>query len=201
MIKEVFDKFKEKSSGTIKRDVLQQAYLEVVKLVKHSNDVPVLQKTAEQLMLEMDLDEDEEIDYDGFKRAVTQPLTQLEQWASMLPLAGMLASSLPISSGQGDQPLRDFSRLSENEINAAVEAFTRGLVRVLLEAKAELAQMFELADQKACEAAKDSGCSPLLKFKTFKMKTGKIPEYHMGLSSRIGKCPPSKWLFTFTFLS
>jgi hypothetical protein len=188
LFKEVFERFKEESSGTIRTDVLQQALFEF--------GVPVPKKTAEELMLAMDLDENGGLDYEEFKRAVAQPPTQLEQWASMLPLAGMLASSLPISGGQGDQPLRDFSRLGEDEIKAAVEAFRGGLTQLLLEAKTKLTHMFEVADKKASKAAQDSadGCSTVSKFKTFKMSTGTISDYHGGLSSRIGNSPPSKWL-------
>jgi hypothetical protein len=181
LFKEVFERFKEESSGTIRTDVLQQALFEF--------GVPVPKKTAEELMLAMDLDENGGLDYEEFKRAVAQPLTQLEQWASMLPLAGLLASSLPISSGQGDQPLRDLSRLSEDQIGAAVEAFRGGLTRLLLDAKTKLRQMFEVADKKAFDAAQDlaSGVSAVSKFKTFKMSTGKVADFHHGLSSRVGK--------------
>ena len=181
LYRNVFDRFKEMPSGTMKTDGLHQAL--------HLLGVPVVRKRAEDLLVAMDLDENGVLDYEEFKRAVAQPLTQLEQWASMLPLAGLLASSLPISSGQGDQPLRDLSRLSEDQIGAAVEAFRGGLTRLLLDAKTKLRQMFEVADKKAFDAAQDlaSGVSAVSKFKTFKMSTGKVADFHHGLSSRVGK--------------
>ena len=165
----------------IKTDGLQHALLEL--------GVQMEKGKADELMLMMDLDENGGLDFEEFKRAVQQPPTQLEQWASMLPLSGMLAKSLPVSGGQGDQPLRDFSRLDENEINAAVEVFSEGLRRLLMQAKDTTKQMFDTVDQKALEAAKDSadGASAVSKFKTFKMRTGKVGEYHEGLFSRIGK--------------
>ena len=161
-------------------DGLQRALLEL--------DAPMERVKVEELMVVMDLDENGGLDFEEFKRAVAQPATQLEQWASMLPLAGILARSLPVSGGQGDQPLRDFSRLREDQIDAAVQAFGVGLTRLLLEEKATLRQMFDKVDRKASEAAKDSagGVSAASKFKTFKMSTGKVAEYHEGLSSRIG---------------
>jgi hypothetical protein len=59
-----------------------------------------------------------------------------------------------------------------------------------MQAKDTLKQMFDTVDKKAAEAATDSahGVSAALKFKTFKMSTGKVEEYYEGLSSRVGKC-------------
>jgi hypothetical protein len=171
---------KSKSMAFIKTDGLQDALLEL--------GVSMERKMAEELMIRMDLDENGSLDFEEFKRAVQQPPTQLEEWAGMLPLAGMLARSLPVSGGQGDQPLRDFSRLSEDGINTAVEVFSEGLRRLLMQLKDTTKQMFDSVDIKAADAARDStyGVSVASKFKTFKMTTGKVEEYHEGLSSRIG---------------
>ena len=143
---------------------------------------------AEASLKAMDLDDNGGLDFEDFKRAVQQPPTQLEQWASMLPLAAMLARSLPVNGGQGDQPLRDFSRLGEDEINAAVEAFSAGLRTLLIKAQSASKNMFANTDKKASEAAQDSadGFSAASKFKTFKMSTGSVAEYFEGLSSRVG---------------
>ena len=164
----------------IRTDGLQSALLEL--------GVPMHRNKVEDLMVEMDLDENGGLDLEEFKRAVQQSPTQLEQWASMLPLAGLLARSLPVSSGQGDQPLRDFSRLGEDEIDAAVGVFSAGLRRLLIKAKASSLQMFDNVDKKASEAAKESAScvSAGSKFKTFKMSTGKVIQYFEGLPSRIG---------------
>ena len=207
-LKIVFDKYAESSSGTVggstvqehprtddgldpeinskfekivKTEGLQRALLEL--------GAPMAKNKADELMLMMDLDENGGLDFEEFKRGVQQPPTQLEQWASMLPLAGMLARSLPVCCGQGDQPLRNFSRLGEDGIDTAVEVFSEGLRRLLMQAKDSTKQMFDTVDDKALEAAKDSadGVSAASKFKTFKMSTGKIEEYHEGLSSRIGE--------------
>eukprot|EP00291_Cryptomonas_curvata_P027813 CAMPEP_0172212760 /NCGR_PEP_ID=MMETSP1050-20130122/37213_1 /TAXON_ID=233186 /ORGANISM="Cryptomonas curvata, Strain CCAP979/52" /LENGTH=288 /DNA_ID=CAMNT_0012893511 /DNA_START=614 /DNA_END=1477 /DNA_ORIENTATION=+ len=141
----------------------------------------------------MDLDEKGGLDYEEFKQAVAQLPTQLEKWASMLPLAGMLASSLPIRGSEGDQALRDFSRLRDEEIETAAEAFKVGLRRLLLEEKAAMRLIFDNVDSKASEAAKASakGVSAVSKFKTFKMSTGTVADYHSGLSSRIGAPNPN----------
>jgi hypothetical protein len=58
-----------------------------------------------------------------------------------------------------------------------------------MQAKDTMKQMFESVDEKTLEAAKGSadGVSAAYKFKTFKMSTCKVEEYHTGLSSRIGK--------------
>ncbi len=182
-MKGIFDEFSEISNynkALVKATGLHDA---LFKLGMH-----VSKEEVEELMMMMDLDENGGLDYEAFKRAVTQPPTQLELWASMLPLAGMLASSLPIRGNMGDQPLRDFSRLRDDEIETAVEGFTVGLRRLLHEAKLGLRQMFDIMDRRASEAAKESakGVSAVSKFKSFKMSTGKVADYHNGLSSRIG---------------
>ena len=180
----IFNEFSEFSAESteacIKADALHDAL--------HKLNVHLSKEKEEELMAMMDLDENGGLDYDEFKRAVAQPPTQLEQWASMLPLAGLLAKSLPITSGQGDQPLRDFSRLSVEEIDTTVNAFRVGLRRLLLEAKTTTKHMFANVDKKAVEAAKDSadGISAVSKFKSFKMSTGKVADYYNGLACRIG---------------
>jgi hypothetical protein len=143
---------------------------------------------VDALMLMMDLDENGDLDFEEFKRAVQQQPTELEKWASMLPLAGMLARSLPVSGGAGDQSLRDFSRLGDDEIDTAVQVFAQGLKLLLISARASSRLMFDSTDKKAFEAAKDlaDGVSAVSKFKTFKMSTGTVEHYHEGLTSRIG---------------
>ncbi len=156
------------------------------------------------LMLMTDLDENGGLNFTEFKRAVQQqPRTELEQWASLLPLAGMLARSLPVSGGPGDQPLRDFSRLADDEIETAVHVFSEGLKQLLSSARASTRQMFDSTDKKALEAAKDlaDGVSASSKFKTFKMSTGTVEDYHDGLTSRIGMIRRMDSLSIFTVQS
>ncbi len=106
-MKAVFDKFadqpctdnssmsesKSKFTALIRTDGLQDAMLEL--------GAPIERGKVEELIAVMDIDENGGLDFEGFKRAVQQPPTPLEQWAGMLPLAGMLARSLPVSGGQG----------------------------------------------------------------------------------------------------
>ncbi len=168
--------------AAIRTDGLQAALLEL--------GVRMDRENVNRLMVLMDLDEKGCLNFEEFKRAVQQPPTQLEQWASMLPLAGLLARSLPVNDGPGDQPLRDFSRLGDSEINTAVVVFGEALRQLLVKARSTSRQIFESMDKKASEAAKDlaDGVSAISKFKTFKMSTGKVAEYHEDLSSRIGMC-------------
>jgi hypothetical protein len=188
-LKSVFDKFAEipsvdepvsKLEPFIKIDRLHAALCELGIHMERDN--------TDELAL-MDLDDNGGLDFEEFKRAVhQQQTTQLEQWACMLPLAGMLARSLPLSDGKGDQPLREFSRLTDDGINAAVNVFSEGLQLLLIKARASLRQSFDSIDKKASEAAKvlAGGVSAISKFKTFKMSTGNVNQYHQGLSSRIG---------------
>jgi hypothetical protein len=142
---------------------------------------------VEMLLVSMDIDENGGLDFEEFKRAVHQPATPLEQWVAMLPIAGMLSRSFPVCGGPGDQVLRSVSKLSDNEIHASVDVFSRALLGVLTEARADLKQMFGRVDEKAAEAAKGSD-GAVSKFKTFKMNTGTVSDYTEGIASRVGKC-------------
>ncbi len=176
----VFSDSKPKLEPCIRAEGLQAALLEL--------GVRMDRNKVEELLVLMDLDESSDLNFEEFKRAVQQPPTQLEQWAGMLPLAGLLARSLPVSGGQGAQPLRDFSRLDDIEINTAVEVFSAGLKRLLITAQATSRLMFENMDKKAFEASKDlaDGVSAVSKFKTFKMSTGNVADFYEGLFSRTG---------------
>jgi hypothetical protein len=196
-LKGVFDKFAEGSNGPAGDAVgviaSQSSISKVIRAdglhkALHELSVSMEREKVEELSVLMDLDGNGCLDFEEFKRAVQQQPTQLEQWASMLPLSVMLTKCLPVDGGHGDQPLRDLSRLGEDDLNIAVDVFSDGLRRLLLEAKSALRQMFDSVDKKACEAAKDSagGFSAVSKFKTFKMNTGTVTDYHIGLSSRIG---------------
>ena len=163
VLKKLFTRYATKTSAhseaLIKAGGLQNALSEL--------GVTMELNKVETLMERMDLDENGGLDYEEFKRAAIQPPTQLEQWASMLPIAGLLARSLPVSAGPGDQPLRDFSRLDEDTISTAVDVFSWGLKRLLLREQAILMQVFKNVDEKAT-AAKDEAVSVVTKFKTFK---------------------------------
>ena len=205
-MKEVFDKFAEHFPETKSDDLftppctdnssIRESKLKFKALVRTEGlqaallelGTPMKGDTVHELMAMMDLEENGGLNFEEFKRAVQPPPTQLEQWASMLPLAGLLARSLPVSGGLGDQPLRDFSRLGDIDIDKAVVAFSEGLKALLITARAASRQMFESMDAKASEAAKDlaNGVSAVSKFTTFKMSTGKVIDYSKGLSSRIG---------------
>jgi hypothetical protein len=170
-----------KFKAVVRTTELQDALSELGRLPEERGNV-------EEMITVMDLDGNDGLDFEEFKRAVQQMPTQLEQWASTLPLAGMLASSLPVRDGQGDKPLRDFNRLSEDEINTAADAFREGLKRLLMTAQHASRQMLDKADKMAIEVAKESadGVSAVSKFKTYKMSTGNVSDYHAGLFSRIG---------------
>ena len=126
---------KSKVKAFVKTDGLHSALLELGVLMEREK--------VEELMVAMDIDGNGGLVFEDFKRAVQQTPTQLEQWASMLPLAGILARSLPVSDGQGDQPLRDFSRLGDTEINTAVKVFSEALTLLLITARATSKQLFD----------------------------------------------------------
>ena len=85
---------------------------------------------VEKLFVSKDLDDNGGLDFEEFKRAVQQPATPLEQWVAALPINGVLARSVPIRDGPGDQTPRNVCRLGADDINAAVEVFSTALRRV-----------------------------------------------------------------------
>jgi hypothetical protein len=145
---------------------------------------------AEKLIVSMDIDDNGGLDFEEFKRAVQQPATPLEQWIALLPINGMLARSFPISSGPGDQMLRNVSRLGPDEIDATIDVFSDALRRQLVDSQTKLRQLFNRVDQNAAEAAKESASAvaAVSKFKTFKMRTGTVKDYVEGIAGRVGMC-------------
>jgi Ca2+-binding EF-hand superfamily protein len=126
-----------------------------------------------------DLDEDGGLSLEEFRTAV-RTRTQLEQWASALPLARLLARCLTLKSGDLDDPICELTKLSEANLDEAVGVFCKGLRRILTEAQAQLKNSFA--------AMKEQGLSDgHSKFQTFNMSSGNVEDFHLGLAQRIGE--------------
>jgi hypothetical protein len=184
----VFDEFSENCEGTpvIRAHRLKDALSDIYR--RAERDISV------ERMPIADCHESGGLNLQEFRRAVElswQP-TQLELWASMLPLSTILAKSLPVYDVKGDKPLRDVSTLSDDAIDAAVDAFSQGLKKLLPTERDVLKKMFDSAEVKASEEASEEasdltvGVSVVSKFKTYRMNTGTVDDFFHGLSSKIG---------------
>jgi hypothetical protein len=184
-LKRVFDVYAKyydhSKTKLIKSKELRQALIDKLEVEMNSDQV-------ERLIESMDLDENGGLDFEEFKLAVQQPPTELEQWVATLPINGMLARSLPIRDSQGEKMLRNVSVLGNDGIKTTVNVFSKALEKLLMKARDNLRQTFDIMDDRASEA-NAGGVSASPKFQTFKMSTGNIQTYMEGLSSRIGTLP------------
>ena len=123
-----------------------------------------------------DLDGDGKIDYEEFKRALSSS-SELEQWAASLPLAQLLASCIPIQSS--GNLTKDLSTLTDEEANAALDAFGRSAKRVVLGQLCKLREAYEEVQKKIL---RESGAN----FETTTMSSDSIKSFHIALQDRIG---------------
>jgi hypothetical protein len=118
------------------------------------------------------------VDAAEFQRAVGRQWA-VEVWAKSLPLAEMLADTLPNCSGC--HRLRAVSDLKEEEIIAIADGYRDGLIQVLNEHVRMLKNAY---DAMAVYATKSRTAAK--KFEVSSMSCGKIEDFHDGLQKRIG---------------
>jgi hypothetical protein len=122
--KEIFDKHKSAGespdSGGLLKASLGQA-LSGLGITCASGDVDELFRT-------LDLNSDGWISWPEFRMIISKP-NKIEQWATTLQLAAILADSMP-SKDEAD-PLQAFSELGAADIHAISTCFREGLVQLL----------------------------------------------------------------------
>ncbi len=125
------------------------------------------------------MDKNGGLDLQGFMKAIKHP-SKVEQWVETLQLSKLLAQCL--SFKESDDPLREVSRLSSDEVHISVTAYTESLQTTLTDALGELKKYYAAMDKLAKQSAKDASS----KLKTFKMRSGGVDAFHIGLQGRVG---------------
>jgi hypothetical protein len=172
-VKQVFEQHKDTHTNLISISALPGALLDLgIRLT--AEDISVLFEAS-------DTDENGGLDEQGFTKAVKYPC-KVEQWADGLPLSKLLAHCLPFKLKEGQDPLREVSRLSSDELRAAAMAFGEGLETMLGDAVGELRKCYAEMDRMAAASADTAGS----KFQTFKMSSGSVDDFHSGLQGRVG---------------
>jgi len=120
------------------------------------------------------------IDFDAFKRIALGP-SVLESWTTSLPLAALLADSLPLPPSQDEDPVRNITTLSASQIECISDAFSKALSTMLTEHVKRLKEAYDGMDK-----PKESN-SNLAKFQVVDMSSGVIEDFHKGFQHRIGK--------------
>ena len=134
------------------------------------NEVAVMFETA-------DTDENGGLDLQEFKKVISFP-SKVQQWTDNLPLSQLLAHCLSFKGG--DDPLREVSCLSADELRASTEAYCVSLQTVLADALCELKKCYDAMDKVAASAANT-------KFQTPKMSAGSVEDFFHGLVGRVGE--------------
>ncbi len=132
------------------------------------------------------MDDNGGLDEKEFTKAVKYP-GKVEQWADSLPLSKLLAHCLSFKFKEADDPLREVSRLSSDELRASANAFGEGVETILGDAVGELKRCFAEMDRMAAESAAAASS----KFQTFKMSSGSVEDFHSGLQGRVGASAPA----------
>ena len=179
--KAVFNKHADQETHKITLDVLHDALSELGNLLA-AEEVNAVFETA-------DTGGSGGLDEKEFLSVIRHPC-KVEQWAATLPLPQLLAQCLSFKGG--DEPLREVSQLSADELRASTDTFCDNLRKILAEALLELKACFNETDRKA---AADAGNGS--KFETFKMSSGHVADFHSGLLGRVGGC--SRFLLLHSF--
>jgi hypothetical protein len=154
------------------------------------SDLNIVVDDASQLFTEMDVNNDGGLSLEEFTRTVRvayeRVLGPYELWARSLPLNEILADALlkPTDTADvnKDKHLRFVSNFQEADVDVVVKAFSKGLKRMLMESCKVLNQAYiDMDKQKPAVAGG--------KFKVFTAMCGRIKDFHVGMTERVGNCP------------
>jgi hypothetical protein len=120
-LEEIFNKHKSPDSAGLSKASLVQA-LRDLGLCMTASEVAELFHTQ-------DLNGDGLINWTAFLMILANKVGKIEQWASTLPLAALLADCMP--SNDDVDPVRALSKLDSAEIQAIATCFSEGLLQVL----------------------------------------------------------------------
>jgi hypothetical protein len=168
----VFKKYRNQATNLLAADSLHLALFELG-----------IQFTAEEITAlfdTFDIDENGGLDLQEFTNISKYP-SKVEQWTRSLPLSQLLAHCL--SFKESDDPLREISRLSSDELSVSIIAYSGKLKQILADSLSELNKCFAETERMAASGA-DVASS---KFQTFKMSAGSVEDFHLGLHGRVGE--------------
>jgi hypothetical protein len=120
-VEEIFNQYKSPYSDGLSKASLAQALRDLGIVCASASDV-------DSLFYALDLNKDSAISLSEFLRVISKP-SKIEQWATTLPLAALLADCMP-SKDEAD-PVRDLSNLRSAGIKAISACFSEGLVQLL----------------------------------------------------------------------
>jgi hypothetical protein len=138
---------------------------------------------VDELFYTLDLNSDGWISLSEFLAMIAR-VGKVEEWASTLPLASLLADCMP-SKNEAD-PVRALSNLHSTEVQAVVACFSEGLVQLLGEEVEKLKRAYEDMQRKLEAAASQDDGDAAPKFALNVMSYGDIDDFFKGLSGRIG---------------
>jgi hypothetical protein len=180
-VREVFDKHKDKYRGD------ESAGIPEANLISALEDLGIFVEArhANELFYTEDINLDGWIDRGEFLSMASRVgrVRRVEQWASTLPLAQLLADCMPPCENEADA-LRAISSLSPADIKIIVACFSQGLAQLLGEEVDKLKRAYQQMDHTA-EAANTSQAEGA-KYTLSKMSCGGIVDFRDGLNGRIG---------------
>ena len=179
-VKNLFQKYADKGKRKIVSVSNFSAAIDELGLILESEGRDLLFKEA-------DMDNDNGLDLEEFSRVINKT-SKLEQWATTLPLAKLLAYCLPsLETGAVNSTadsLRAVSRLSTQDIVKAAQLVGEGVARVLEERVKDLKACYDNMDKKTAEELLNTAN---VKFQAFTMSAGKVEDFHKGLTERVGE--------------
>jgi hypothetical protein len=173
IVQEVFEKFTSPGYPGIVKAKLLAALTEA--------GIHARPEDEDDLFYAHNMDNDKCINLAEFRLILNQA-DRVQQWASTLPLAQLLADCMP--SRNEEDPLRAISRLSRTNIQVIARCYSQGLARLLEEDVDKLRRAYEDMDLKMAAVGQSEAPS---KFEVVSnMSCGVIEDFRGGLRSRIG---------------
>jgi hypothetical protein len=171
-VKNVFEQHKDKHTHLVSKSALSGALRDL--------GIHLSAEEGSVLFETFDLDENGGLNLQEFMNVIKYP-GKVEQWADSLPLSKLLAHCLSFKGG--DDPLREVSRLSSDELCSSTNAYGESVQTILKDALGELKMAYSAMDRMAAGSAGEERS----KFQTFKMSSGSVEDFHIGLHGRVGE--------------
>ena len=168
-LKQIFQKFQDTDSNLILKENLR-SILTYLGLEGSETDI-------EEIFFTVDTNADGGLDFNEFQRAVSRP-SSVEQWAGELPLAQLVADSMPRIKGQ--DPLRVVSEATEEQLENSCLAVAEVLLKLLQDKVSTLKDLYRIQEQAKPNLA-------AAKFEVSKISSGQMKDYYAGLAGRIGR--------------